>query len=156
MTAAPRPPAADDDGARPSRVDSLLETARSGLARLTAEAAARAQREEGALLVDIRYAALRERDGTIPGALIVERNELEWRLDPTCPHRSPEATGFDLHVVVVCNEGYASGLAARSLHGLGLHRATDLDGGFQSWRSAGLPVTPPVPPGADARPTLES
>ncbi|MCH6161823.1 rhodanese-like domain-containing protein [Streptomyces marispadix] len=147
---APGPP---DDG-RPSRVDSLLESVRSGLARLTPEAAARARRDEDALLVDIRYAALRERDGTIPGALVVERNELEWRLDPTCPHRSPEAfppargawgdpKAFDLLVVVVCNEGYASSLAARSLRELGLHRATDLEGGFQAWRAAGLPVTGP-------------
>lgn len=153
MTGIARPPADDD---RPSRVDSLLETARSGLARLTPEAAAHAQRAEDALLVDIRYAALRERDGTIPGALLVERNELEWRLDPTCPHRAPEATGFDLPVVVVCDEGYASSLAARSLRELGLHRATDLDGGFQAWRSAGLPVAPPVPPRQGARPTLET
>ncbi|MGH3324215.1 MAG: rhodanese-like domain-containing protein [Streptomyces sp.] len=138
----------------PSRIDELLESARTGLARLTPEAAARAQRE-GAVLVDIRYAALRESDGTIPGALVVERNELEWRLDPTCPHRSPEATGLDLHVVVVCNEGYASSLAARSLHALGLHRATDLDGGFQSWRAAGLPVTPPLPAPAGGPPTLD-
>ncbi|OEU90842.1 sulfurtransferase [Streptomyces abyssalis] len=145
----------------------MLESARSDLTRLTAQDAARARHEEGALLVDIRYAALRERDGTIPGALIVERNELEWRLDPTCPHRSPEAfppaggalgdpEAFELPVVVVCNEGYASSLAARSLRELGLHRATDLDGGFQSWRAAGLPVSPPVAPGEDARPTLET
>ncbi|SCK58151.1 rhodanese-like domain-containing protein [Streptomyces sp. WMMB 322] len=151
----------------PSRVDSLLASARSGLERLSAESAARAQREQGALLVDIRYAALRERDGTIPGALIVERNELEWRLDPTCPHRSPEAfpsargawgdpKALGLRIVVVCNEGYASSLAARSLHDLGLRRATDLEGGFQSWRAAGLPVTPPDPPREDARPTLET
>jgi rhodanese-related sulfurtransferase len=130
----------------PSRIDALLASARAGLARLTPEAAAQARRTDGALLVDIRYAALRDRDGTIPGALIVERNELEWRLDPTCPHRAPEATGFDLPVVVVCNEGYASSLAARSLQALGLHRATDLDGGFQAWRAAGLPVTPPETP----------
>jgi rhodanese-related sulfurtransferase len=135
-----------------SRVDSLLETARKGLDRLTPEAALRAQKE-GALLVDIRYAAQRDADGTIPGALIVERNELEWRVDPTCPHRSPEATGFDL-LVVVCNEGYASSLAARSLRELGLHRATDLDGGFQSWMAAGLPVTPPVDTQEGGPPTL--
>ena len=97
--------------AGPSRVDALLEEARAGLERLGPEQAAEAQRS-GALLVDIRYAALRERDGTIPGALIVERNELEWRLDPSCPHRAPEATGLGLPVVVVCNEGYASSLAA--------------------------------------------
>ncbi|MBO8192347.1 sulfurtransferase [Streptomyces oryzae] len=124
-----------------SRVDALLAEARAGLARLTPRQAAEAQRD-GALLVDIRYAALRERDGTIPGALVVERNELEWRLDPTCPHRAPEATGAGLRVVVVCNEGYASSLAARSLHAVGLPYATDLAGGFQAWRAAGLPVRP--------------
>lgn len=145
MTASARPPAEPGDEA-PSRVDSLLESARSGLRRLTPAEAERARQEEGALLVDIRYEALRRRDGTIPGALIVERNELEWRLDPTCPHRSPEATSLDLPVVVVCNEGYASSLAAVSLQELGLHRATDLDGGFQAWRAAGLPVSPPAAP----------
>ncbi|MFG2226479.1 rhodanese-like domain-containing protein [Streptomyces sp. NPDC050161] len=123
-----------------SAIDQLLERARGTLDRLEPEQAA-AAREAGGLLVDIRYAALRERDGTIPGALIVERNELEWRLDPTGDHRLPEADRHDLHVVVVCNEGYASSLAAVSLHQLGLHRATDLIGGFQAWRAAGLPVT---------------
>ncbi|MBB5122223.1 sulfurtransferase [Streptomyces eurocidicus] len=127
------------------RVEELLAAARAGLDRLgPAEAAA--ARDGGGLLVDIRYAALRERDGTIPGALVVERNELEWRLDPACEHRAPEATGHDLRVVVVCDEGYASSLAAVSLRGLGLHRATDLAGGFQAWRAAGLPVTPPPGP----------
>lgn len=126
-----------------SRVDALLAEARSGLARLTPHQAAAAQRD-GALLVDIRYAALRDRDGTLPGALVVERNELEWRLDPTCPHRAPQATGSELFVVVVCDEGYASSFAARSLHRLGPRRATDLAGGFQAWRAAGLPVLPPA------------
>ncbi|MGK5629395.1 rhodanese-like domain-containing protein [Streptomyces sp. URMC 123] len=123
-------------------VDALLERARSELDRLGPHAAADAARA-GALLVDIRYAALRERDGTIPGALIVERNELEWRLDPLCDHRLPEATDHDLRVIVVCDEGYASSLAAVSLRRLGLRRATDLDGGFQAWRAAGLPVRRP-------------
>lgn len=99
--------------------------------------------------MDIRYGALRDRDGTVPGAVIVERNELEWRLDPEGSHRLPHATGHDLPVIVFCNEGYASSLAAASLHDLGLHRATDLVGGFQAWRAAGLPVTPP-----DGRPTV--
>ncbi|GAA0694415.1 rhodanese-like domain-containing protein [Streptomyces malaysiensis subsp. malaysiensis] len=120
-------------------VDELLAEAREELDRLEPLDAAAAQ-VEGALLVDIRYAALRERDGTIPGALIVERNELEWRLDPQCDHRLPEATHHGLRVVVVCNEGYASSFAALSLRRLGLERATDLIGGFQAWRAAGLPV----------------
>ncbi|MFF0627709.1 rhodanese-like domain-containing protein [Streptomyces sp. NPDC004296] len=122
-----------------SAIDELLARARSGLTRVDPAQAA-ALRETGGLLVDIRYAQLRERDGTIPGALIVERNELEWRLDPTGEHRAPEATHHDLPIVVICNEGYASSLAAVSLHELGLHRATDLIGGFQAWRAAGLPV----------------
>lgn len=126
-----------------SRIDALLADVRAGLDRLTAQRAARAQ-QDGALLVDIRYAALRDRDGTVPGALVVERNELEWRLDPTCPHRAAEATGSGRPVVVLCNEGYASSLAVRSLQALGLTDVTDLDGGFQAWRAAGLPVTEPT------------
>ncbi|MFD8567323.1 rhodanese-like domain-containing protein [Streptomyces sp. NPDC057694] len=125
---------------RPVGIDELLERVRSGLDRVEALEAYAAATAGEALLVDIRYAALRERDGLIPGALVVERNELEWRLDPQGSHRAPEATGHDLRVVVVCNEGYASSLAAVSLRQLGLHRATDLVGGFQAWRAAGLPV----------------
>nr|WP_244205390.1 rhodanese-like domain-containing protein [Streptomyces bobili] len=128
-----------DEG--PVGIDELLERVRAGYARVEAREAYEAARAGEALLVDIRYAALRERDGLIPGALVVERNELEWRLDPRGSHRAPEATGHDLRIVVICNEGYASSLAAASLHQLGLHRATDLVGGFQAWRSAGLPVT---------------
>ncbi|TDU03857.1 rhodanese-related sulfurtransferase [Streptomyces sp. 846.5] len=124
-------------------IDELLEREREQLDRLSPEEAAAAVSESGAVLVDIRYAALRERDGTVPGALVVERNELEWRLDPLCDYRLPEATGHDLHIIVLCNEGYASSLAARSLQALGLRRATDLIGGFQAWAAAGLPVTAP-------------
>ncbi|MEV5240685.1 rhodanese-like domain-containing protein [Streptomyces cinnamoneus] len=127
------------------RVEELLAAARAELHRLGPAEAAAAQ-AAGGLLVDIRYAALRERDGTVPGALVVERNELEWRLDPLCDHRAPQATGHDLRVVVICNEGYASSLAAVSLRRLGLHRATDVVGGFQAWWSAGLPVLPPGRP----------
>ncbi|MFJ8939687.1 rhodanese-like domain-containing protein [Streptomyces sp. NPDC102365] len=125
---------------RPVGIDELLERVRADLDRVGAKAAHDAARAGDVLLVDIRYAALRERDGLIPGALVVERNELEWRLDPRGSHRAPEATSHDLRVVVVCNEGYASSLAAVSLRQLGLHRATDLVGGFQAWRTAGLPV----------------
>ncbi|MET7884535.1 rhodanese-like domain-containing protein [Streptomyces avermitilis] len=126
---------------RPIGIDELLEQVREGLDRVAAADAYEAALAGDALLVDIRYAALRDRDGLIPGALVVERNELEWRLDPQGSHRAPEATGHDLRVVVVCNEGYASSLAAASLRQLGLHRATDLVGGFQAWKSAGFPVT---------------
>ncbi|MDF6018404.1 rhodanese-like domain-containing protein [Streptomyces sp. JH34] len=123
----------------PVGIDELLEQVRAGYERVGPEEAATAA-TEGALLVDIRYAALREKDGLIPGALVVERNELEWRLDPRGSHRAPEATSHDLRVVVICNEGYASSLAVASLRALGLRRATDLTGGFQAWRAAGLPV----------------
>ncbi|CAG6393790.1 rhodanese-like domain-containing protein [Streptomyces cocklensis] len=131
-------------------LDEHLAALRTTYRRLGPAEAAGAARE-GALLVDIRYAALRDRDGTIPGAVIVERNELEWRLDPSGSHRLPQAVSYDLPVVVVCNEGYASTLAAASLHALGLAAATDLAGGFQAWRAAGLPVT--APDGTPTRPT---
>lgn len=127
-------------GTEPVGIDELLERVREDLDRIEPREAFEAA-AEGALLVDIRYAALRERDGLIPGALVVERNELEWRLDPLGSHRAAEATSHDLRVVVICNEGYASSLAAASLKTLGLHRATDLVGGFQAWKAEGLPVT---------------
>ncbi|GLP63400.1 sulfurtransferase [Streptomyces sp. TUS-ST3] len=133
-------PSVDRTAERAPGIDELLERVRTGYERIGAREAYEAVRAGEALLVDIRYAALRERDGLIPGALVVERNELEWRLDPRGSHRLPEATGHDLRVVVVCDEGYASSLAAESLHRLGLRRATDLVGGFQAWRAAGLPV----------------
>ncbi|WP_405900232.1 rhodanese-like domain-containing protein [Streptomyces sp. NBC_00727] len=123
----------------PPGIDELLERVRAGYVRLGPQEAWAAA-VEGALLVDIRYAELRERDGLIPGALVIERNELEWRLDPRGSHRVPEAVDHGIRVVVICNEGYASSLAAESLHRLGLYRATDLDGGFHAWRTAGLPV----------------
>ncbi|MFI0962395.1 rhodanese-like domain-containing protein [Streptomyces sp. NPDC021080] len=126
---------------QPVGIDTLLERVRAGLDRVEAEEAFAAVGRGEALLVDTRYAALRERDGLIPGALVIERNELEWRLDPTGSHRVAEATSHDLRVVLFCDEGYASSLAAESLQRLGLHRATDLIGGFQAWKSAGLPVT---------------
>ncbi|MFD7921510.1 rhodanese-like domain-containing protein [Streptomyces sp. NPDC059740] len=134
-----------------SAVDALLAQARARLRRVRPSEALAIQRS-GGLLVDIRYAALRERDGLLPGALVVERNELEWRLDPTCPHRAPETTGPERPVVVVCNEGYASSLAALSLRQLGLRDVTDLDGGFQAWRAAGLPVLPPAQGGLGPKP----
>lgn len=131
----------DRGGQPPVGIDVLLGRVRAGYARVSPEEAAAAA-AEGALLVDIRYAALREKDGLIPGALVVERNELEWRLDPRGSHRAPQAVSHDLRIVVICNEGYASSLAVASLRQLGLRRATDLTGGFQAWRAAGLPVTP--------------
>ncbi|MGW6691484.1 rhodanese-like domain-containing protein [Streptomyces sp. NPDC054961] len=124
-----------------SGIDALVDRLRTTYTRVD-PAEAHAAFLGGALLVDIRYQALRERDGLIPGALVIERNELEWRLDPEGSHRLPEATDHDVRIVVVCNEGYASTLAAASLHSLALPNATDLVGGFQAWRSAGLPVVP--------------
>jgi rhodanese-related sulfurtransferase len=120
-------------------VDDLVREARARLARVTPmEAAAAAER--GALLVDTRPAWQRHDEGEIPGALLIERNHLEWRLDPTSEARIPEAIDHDVEVIVVCSEGYSSSLAAASLQDLGLHRATDLVGGFRAWRAAGLPT----------------
>ena len=95
---------------------------------------------DGALLVDTRPAAQRDEFGEIPGALVIERNVLEWRLDPTSPHRHSAVTGPDQYVVVICQAGYASSLAAASLRQLGLTNATDLIGGFEAWAQAGLPT----------------
>ncbi|MFF7991367.1 rhodanese-like domain-containing protein [Kitasatospora xanthocidica] len=120
-------------------IDDLVERARESVHRPRAREAYHAQLD-GALLVDIRPAAQRAAEGEIPGSLIIERNVLEWRLDPTGSHRIPEASGYDVEVIVVCSEGYASSLAAASLRELGLHRATDLDGGFVGWAADGLPT----------------
>ena len=120
-------------------VDQLLSEARSRLKRVNPLAAA-AILARGGLLVDIRPGAQRLRDGEIPGAIVVERNVLEWRLDPVSAHRLPEVTGYEQEVVVVCSEGFASSLAAAVLLDLGLVRATDLEGGFQAWAASTLPV----------------
>ena len=124
-----------------SGIDDLLRAARIRLHRV-GPADAVAAVERGALLVDIRPVHQRAADGEVPGALLIERNHLEWRLDPTSDARVPEAVDHDIDVIVMCDEGYSSSLAAASLQDLGLHRATDLDGGFQAWRAAGLPVRP--------------
>jgi rhodanese-related sulfurtransferase/SAM-dependent methyltransferase len=115
-------------------IDELLVEARRRFDRVTAADLA-AEAAAGALVVDTRSGEQRARDGDLPGAVVVGRNELEWRLDPTSAHRIADATDHDRRIIVVCNEGYASSLAAESLHRLGLHRATDLDGGFQAWRA---------------------
>jgi rhodanese-related sulfurtransferase len=121
------------------RVEELLEEARAKLVRLDPSEVAEA-RDRGALLVDIRPRAQRAEEGGIPGALVIERNVLEWRLDPESEWRIPEADSHDREVVVICSEGYTSSLAAASLHDLGLVRATDLIGGFKAWAAAGLPT----------------
>jgi rhodanese-related sulfurtransferase len=118
----------------PPAIDLLLAQARSTLQRVLPEHLAD-EVAHGAILIDIRPAEQRERDGDLPGAVVVDRNVLEWRLDPTSPHRLPLASGADVRVILVCNEGYSSSLAAGTLQQLGLRCATDLVGGFQAWRS---------------------
>jgi rhodanese-related sulfurtransferase len=126
-------------------IDELLEAARARLERVTPEGA-RDARDRGALLVDVRPVEKRRAEGRIPGAVVVDRNVLEWRLDPASTHRIPEAVDHDVHVIVVCSEGYQSSLAAATLQDLGLHRATDLAGGAQAWIAAGLPTEPELDP----------
>lgn len=125
-----------------SFIERVLNSKRAHLERLTPAEALSAQ-NEGALLVDTRPIVNRAAEGEIPGALVIDRNVLEWRLDPTSPDRVPEADSADRHIVLFCNEGYASSLAAVQLQELGLPRATDLVGGFRAWRAAGLPVIEP-------------
>ena len=119
-------------------IDKILADARARLDRLRPAEALAAQRA-GAVLVDIRPAAQRLASGQIPGALVIERNVLEWRFDPHSDARL-DIADYDLQVVVVCQEGYTSSLAAAALQDLGLRRATDLDGGFMAWWSLGLPI----------------
>ncbi len=122
-------------------IDEILEAARRRLRRLDPVQAHAAMRE-GAILVDTRPHAQRLAEGSVPGALIVERNVLEWRFDPRCEARLPQARDFDVQVIVMCSEGYSSSLAAASLQDLGLRNATDLAGGFVAWAAAGLPFVP--------------
>ncbi|MGY1650681.1 rhodanese-like domain-containing protein [Geodermatophilus sp. SYSU D01119] len=130
-------------GSRPpgaKSVDQLLEEARSRITRVTpAEAAQRVA--DGAVLVDIRPQSQREAEGEVPGALVVERNHLEWRFDPESDARVPQATGYDVDVVVLCQEGYTSSLAADALRTLGLSKASDVIGGHRAWVAEGLPST---------------
>ena len=125
----------------PRSIDDVLADARSRFERLDPKAAYQAQ-QDGAILVDIRPEAQRRRFGEVPGALLIERTVLEWRLDPRSDARLPVADRFDQPIVVICQEGYSSSLAAASLQDLGLFRATDLIGGFEAWLAAGLPVSP--------------
>jgi rhodanese-related sulfurtransferase len=123
-------------------IDELLAAARRRLQRLD-PVAARDAVAAGAVLIDIRSELQRERDGVIPGAHFVPRNVLEWRLDPASGHSDPAlGEGLERHVILVCDEGCQSSLAAATLQQLGFERATDVDGGFQAWRAAGLPVAP--------------
>ena len=120
-------------------IEELLAESRHGLIRLSPGHAAAALRN-GATLIDIRSDSQVARDGVVPGAVVVARNVLEWRLDPSSDHRLAGAPGLDDHVILMCDQGYQSSLAAATLHRLGFARATDVEGGFQAWRAAGLPV----------------
>jgi rhodanese-related sulfurtransferase len=131
-----RPP-----GAR--SVDELLASARSRLSRVTPEQAL-AEFRAGAVLIDIRPAGQRAADGEIPGSVVIERNHLEWRLDPASSARLPWASGYDLRPIVFCQEGYTSSLAAAALQDLGFARATDVVGGYRAWQAAGLPTASPA------------
>ena len=122
---------------RTSRIDAMLDAARERLVRLSA-AEIPAALARGAVLVDIRPAAQRAIEGEFPGALVVERNVLEWRCDPTSDARLPQATGVDVEWVVLCSQGYTSSLAAAALQDLGLYRATDVIGGYRALVDEGL------------------
>jgi rhodanese-related sulfurtransferase len=125
----------------PRTIEELLAAARERLRRVD-PAAARQAVEGGAVIVDIRAESQRARDGVVPGAHFVHRNVLEWRADPSSDWRDPVVSDPGRQVIVMCNEGYQSSLVAATLQDLGLD-ATDLEGGFQAWRRAGLPVEPP-------------
>ena len=120
-------------------VQEVLAASRLGVHRLTPRQTVEAV-GRGALFVDTRTEAQRRQQGELPGALVIDRTVLEWRLDPACAYRIPEATGHDVEVVVACCQGYSSSLAAASLRSVGLHRATDLIGGVEAWLAAGLPL----------------
>ena len=119
-------------------IDEILASARARLLRLTPRQAL-SELSDGGVLIDIRPAAQRADEGEIPGSAVVERNHLEWRLDPGSDARLPWVTGYEHRVIVICQEGYTSSLAAAALQDLGLHRATDVIGGFRAWTAEGLP-----------------
>jgi rhodanese-related sulfurtransferase len=120
-----------------SRIESLLLRVQSALDRVPPDCLAD-EIAAGAVVVDTRPVEQRQRDGDLPGAVVIDRNVLEWRLDPSSDARLPIAS-YDLFPILVCNEGYASSLAAATLQALGVRRATDLDGGYRAWAAAGLP-----------------
>jgi rhodanese-related sulfurtransferase len=120
--------------------DELLAEARRALRRLEPLEAASAI-SAGAVLVDVRSERQRERDGVVRGSVFFPRNVLEWRCDPASPARDERVSDLGVRLIVMCDEGYQSSLAAANLQRLGFEHATDLVGGFQAWRSAGLPVS---------------
>jgi rhodanese-related sulfurtransferase len=119
-----------------SRIDRVLETARARLTRMPARDVPAAV-ADGAVLVDIRPQAQRAREGEVPAALVIERNVLEWRCDPTSDARLPQAVDDNVAWVVLCSEGYTSSLAAAALQELGLHRSTDVIGGYHALKAEG-------------------
>lgn len=129
------------DGTHPTTIEALLDSARAALERLTPVAAREAQ-GRGAVLIDIRSETQRAEDGQIPGGVVIPRNVLEWRMDPTCTHRDPQLARPGRTVILICNEGYQSSLAAATLRRFGLD-ATDVIGGAHAWRAAGLPLVRP-------------
>jgi rhodanese-related sulfurtransferase len=133
-------------------IDETLARARSHLSRLDPAEASAATREKDSFIVDIRPAAQRRQSGEIAGAIVIERNHLEWRLDPTSDARIPEAVNSAIRWIVICEAGYSSSLAADSLHQIGLWRSTDVVGGFQAWSEAHLPVRWPDSPARPRNP----
>jgi rhodanese-related sulfurtransferase len=121
-------------------IEEVLAKARAGVRRLSPEETLAARRR-GALVVDTRTEAQRREQGEIPGALVIDRTVLEWRLDPLSSACIPEAVDHDVQIVIVCRQGYSSSLAAESLRSVGLWRATDMIGGVEAWQQAGLPLT---------------
>jgi rhodanese-related sulfurtransferase len=124
-------------------IEEILAAARARLARLTPQEAYAAC-AAGATLSDIRPAGQRAADGEVPGSVVIERNHLEWRLDPASDNRLPWVSGYDVQPIVICVEGYTSSLAAAALQDLGLALATDVVGGYQAWQADGLPTARPA------------
>ena len=122
----------NDPGRDTRSIDEILAAARARLDRVEPEEL-ETVRKAGAVIVDIRPSEQRTRDGALPDAIVIDRNVLEWRLDPACEHHIADVADHDTRIVIVCNEGYQSSLAAALLHDVGLHRATDLIGGYQAW-----------------------
>ena len=122
----------NDPGRETRSIEEILAAARTCLDRVEPEAL-ETERRAGAVIVDIRPVEQRTRDGVLPDAIVIDRNVLEWRLDPACEHHIADVVDYDTRIVIVCNEGYQSSLAANLLRDVGLQRATDLVGGFQAW-----------------------
>lgn len=122
-------------------INDLLTDARRHLVRLTPAQALAAQ-QAGALIIDTRTPTDRDNEGVIPGSAHMARTVLEWRCDPASGHQDRHLTDFEQQIIVVCNEGYSSSLAAANLQRLGFRHATDLIGGYRRWRAEGLPTEP--------------